>query len=292
MIKGVKGGIEKAALYLMPILFGLLIIMLFWILSLPNAEKGFTYLFQINWNKLGFANHAFHIKEFAHITLLALGQAIYSLSLGLGVCFIYGSYLKPDLDIKKATLWIVGLDTCVALLASCIIVPAVFSFGLDTNQGPGLSFITLPIVFGQVTGGSLLMFVFFILLFVAALTSLISIYEPLINLLIEKLHLKRTKATFCIAGINVITSMIILLSFTKKIDFQIKGGNLFDWVDYLTGAYTLGLMVLVYCIFMGWKITPQIIKDLKIKNRLLAKYFVFVLKYFAPIVLILLFFTA
>lgn len=292
LIKGVKGGIEKAALYLMPILFGLLILMVFWILSLPNAEKGFSYLFQIDWTKLGFAPDGFHIHELAHITLLALGQAIYSLSLGLGVCFIYGSYLKPDLDIKKAALWIVGLDTCVALLASCIVVPAVFSFGLDANQGPGLSFITLPFVFEQIKGGTFLMLLFFVLLFVAALTSLISIYEPLINLTIEKLKFKRTKATFCIAGINIVASMIILASFTGKINLQIMGRNLFDGIDYVTGSYTLGLMVLVYCLFMGWKIPHKIIENLKIKSVFLSKYLMFVLKYFAPIVLILLFFIA
>ena len=292
LIKGVKGGIEKAALYLMPILFGLLIFMLFWVFSLPNANKGFAYLFQIDWHKLGFTTDGFHPHELAHMTLLALGQAIYSLSLGLGVCFIYGSYLNPEIDIKKAALWIVGLDTCVALLASCIIVPAVFSFGLDTNQGPGLSFITLPFIFNQVKGGAFLMFLFFISLFVAAITSLISIYEPLINLVTEKLRLSRTKATFCVAGINIITSMVILASYTEKIHFKMMKKNLFDWVDYVTGTYTLGLMILVYCLFMGWKIAPQIVKNLQIKNKFLTKYFVFVLKYFAPLTIILLFFTA
>jgi len=292
LIKGVKGGIEKAALYLMPILFGLLVTMFFWSFSLPNAEKGFSYLFQIDWNKLGFGSNGFHIHELAHITLLALGQAIYSLSLGLGVCFIYGSYLKPDVDIKRAALWIVGLDTCVALLASCIVIPAVFSFDLDTNQGPGLSFVTLPFVFDQVKAGAFLMFLFFVLLFVAALTSLISIYEPVINLIIEKLHFKRIKATFYVAGINIIISMIILASFTKKIHLQMMGKNLFDWVDYVTGAYTLGLMILIYCLFMGWKIAPQIIENLQIKNKFLSKYFVFVLRYFAPLIIVLLFFTA
>ncbi len=292
LIKGVKGGIEKAALYLMPVLFGLLIFMAFRIFLLPNTEKGFSYLFQINWNALGFDTDGFHPHQLAHITLLALGQAIYSLSLGLGVCFIYGSYLKPDLDIKRAGLWIVFLDTCVALLASCIIVPAVFSFGLDINQGPGLSFVTLPFAFEQVKGGRFLMFLFFVSLFVAALTSLISIYEPLINLITEKLNWKRKRATFCVAGINVFTSMIILASFTKKVNLKVIGRDLFDWIDYITGAYTLGLAVLVFCLFMGWEIAPQIVENLKIKNKFWAKYIVFVLKWLAPITLVVLFFTA
>ena len=252
LIKGVKGGIEKAALYLMPVLFGLLILIVFWISSLPNAANGFTYLFHIDWQKLGFAEDGFHIHELAHISLLALGQAVYSLSLGLGVCFIYGSYLKPDLDIKKAALWIVGLDTCVALLASCIVIPTVFSFSLNANQGPGLTFITLPRVFEQIQGGAFLMFLFFLLLFVAALTSLISIYEPLIDLMMEKLKLKRTHATFCVAGINIVASAFILASFTGIIDLKILGRNLFDGVDYITGTYTLGLMLwYIACLWDG-----------------------------------------
>ncbi len=292
LIKGVKGGIERAALYLMPVLFGLLFFMLCWTISLPESEKGWAFLFKIDWEKLGFTPSNFQFKEFAHMTLLALGQAIYSLSLGLGVCFIYGSYLKPDIDIKKAALWIVGLDTCVALMASGIIIPALFSFGLETNQGPGLSFITLPFIFNQVKGGAFLMFLFFILLFLAALTSLISIYEPLINLCIEKLHLRRTKATILIAVINVIASMVILTSFTGIWQLKIMQRNLFDFVDYLTGSYTMGILVLLYSVFMGWKIFPQIKEELQIKNRFLSKYFPFLLKYFAPLILLMLFLTA
>lgn len=292
LIKGVKGGIEKASLYLMPILFVLLILMAFWSFSLPNSSKGFAFLFTPDWTKLGFHSDGFQLKEFAHIALLALGQAIYSLSLGMGVCFIYGSYLKPDVDIKKAACWIVGLDTCVALLASCIILPAVFAFDMPANQGPGLTFITLPFVFNQVNGGAFFMFLFFILLFVAALTSLISIYEPIINLLMEKKHMKRWKATLCIAFTNILCSMIILASFTKKWQIKLLGRDLFDFVDYLSGSYTMGLLVLIYCIFMGWKIFPQIMDNLQIKNKWLNKYFLLVLRYLTPLVLVVLFFSA
>ena len=292
LIKGVKGGIEKAALYLMPILFLLLILMVCWTLSFPDAVNGVSYLFKPNLQDLGFTSQGFQWHQFAHLTLLALGQAIYSLSLGLGVCFIYGSYLKPDVDIKKAALWIVGLDTCVALLASMIVLPAVFSFELQADQGPGLSFITLPFVFEQVKGGSFWMFLFFILLFVAALTSLISIYEPLINLLTEKTRLKRTQATLLVAAVNIMATMFILISFTGKVDVQIMGRNLFDFVDMLTGSYTMGLMVLIYSIFMGWKILPQIQRALTFKSKISRAYFAFVLKWLVPLVLIGLFLTA
>ena len=292
LIKGVKGGIEKASLYLMPLLFCLLIFMAFWSCSLPNCEKGLRFLLTPDWEKLGFTDNGFQFKQFAHIALLALGQAIYSLSLGLGVCFIYGSYLKPDVDIKKAACWIVGLDTCVALLASCIVLPTVFAFDMSANQGPGLTFITLPFIFNQIGGGQFFMFLFFILLFVAALTSLISIYEPLINLLMEKKHLKRYKATLLVASVNIIFSMMILASFTKKWDIKLWGRNLFDFVDYLSGSYTMGALVLIYSIFMGWKIFDQIKDNMNIKNKWLTKYFLFVLRYLTPLILIILFFSA
>ncbi len=289
LIKGVKSGIEKVSLYLMPILFVLLLIMVGWMFFIPDTDKGFSYLFVPRWEQLGFTEHGFEWKSFAHLMLLALGQAIYSLSLGLGVCFIYGSYLKAGTNIKKSALWVVVLDTTVALLASMIVLPAVFAFNLESGQGPALSFITLPFVFEKMIGGKILMLLFFILLFLGALTSLISIYEPAINLMMEKLNFSRKKATGSVLGINLILALVVLSSFTKKIDF---GKDLFDAFDYVTGTYTMGAMILIYCLFMGWKICPRLLLNLHNNGRVFKTYFQFVLKWLAPIVLILLFLTA
>ena len=164
LVKGVKNGIEKVSLYLMPILFLLLMFMVGWMLFIPETKEGFVYLFTPRWEQLGFSGEQFDWRHFSHLTLLALGQAIYSLSLGLGVCFVYGSYLKTGSNIKKSALWIVLLDTCVAILASMIVIPAVFAFDLQ-SQGPALSFITLPFVFDKMVGGYFFMLTFFILLF-------------------------------------------------------------------------------------------------------------------------------
>ena len=289
LLKGVKSGIEKVSLYLMPILFMLLLIMVGWMIFLPNTGKGFSYLFVPRWEQLGFSPNGFEWKTFAHLSLLALGQAIYSLSLGLGVCFIYGSYLKAGTNIKKSALWVVILDTTVAILASMIILPAIFAFNLESGQGPALSFITLPFVFEKMLGGKILMFLFFMLLFLGALTSLISIYEPAINLIMEKLNFSRKKATGSVLGINLILALVVLSSFTKKIDF---GKDLFDVFDYVTGTYTLGAMILIYCIFMGWKICPRLLLNLHNNGVVFKTYFRFVLKWLAPIVLGLLFLTA
>ena len=289
LIKGVKSGIEKVSLYLMPILFLLLILMVGWMFFIPNTGKGFSYLFVPRWEELGFSATGFDWKQFSHLTLLALGQAIYSLSLGLGVCFVYGSYLKAGTDIKKSALWVVLLDTCVAILASMIVLPAVFAFELSSSQGPALSFVTLPFVFDKMAGGNFFMLTFFILLFLGALTSLISIYEPAINLIMEKLGFSRKKATFSVLGINLGLALVVLASFTKKINF---GKDLFDLFDYVTGTYTLGAMILVYCIFMGWKICPRLLRNLHNNGKIFKLYFQLTLKWLAPIVLGLLFLTA
>ena len=289
LIKGVKSGIEKASLYLMPALFLLLLFMVGWMIFLPNAGKGFTYLFVPHWEQLGFSAQGFNWRQLAHLTLLALGQAIYSLSLGVGVCFIYGSYLKRESNIKKSALWVAVLDTCVAILAGMIVLPAVFAFDMEAGQGPALSFIMLPLVFDNMAGGSFFMLAFFALLFLSALTSLISIYEPAINLIAEKLNFTRARATLSTLSINLLCALLVLASFTKKIDF---GKNLFDLFDYITGTYTMGAMILVYCVFMGWKICPRLLQNLHTKNPAFKVYFQFVLKWLAPAVLILLFLSA
>ncbi len=286
LVKGVKNGIEKVSLYLMPILFLLLLFMVGWMLFIPETKEGFVYLFMPHWDQLGFSEKQFDWHHFSYLTLQALGQAIYSLSLGLGVCFVYGSYLKAGNNIKKSALWIVVLDTCVAVLASMIVIPAVFAFDLQSSQGPALSFITLPFVFDKMVGGSFFMLTFFILLFLGALTSLISIYEPAINLIMEKLSLTRIKATLSVLGINLGCALVVLASFTNKIDF---GKDLFSLFDYITGTYTLGAMILVYCVFMGWKICPRLLQNLHNNGFVFKVYFRFVLKWLAPIVLIILF---
>ena len=183
----------------------------------------------------------------------------------------------------------VVLDTLVAILASMIVLPAISAFGLDAGQGPSLTFVTLPFVFEKMAGGSFFMLTFFALLFLSALTSLISIYEPAVNLFMEKVNLSRTKATLATLAINLATALVVLASFTQKVDF---GKDLFDLLDYITGTYTMSALMLVYCIFMGWKICPQLLKDLHSNGRTFKAYFSFALKWLAPAVFILLFLSA
>ncbi len=292
LMKGVKKGIEKMSLYLMPLLFIILIFMMGRILFIPNALTGLKFFLLPDLKVLGFLDTGFDFKTFADLFLKALGQALYSLSMGLGVIFVYGSYLSEKENLIKSTRWIVLLDTLVAFISGMIILPAVFAFHMEPNAGPTLTFITLPLVFNQIAGGAFFMFLFFLLLFIAALTSLISIYEPPVNLLIEKTCLSRLTSVILVASLNIITTFIVLISFTKTFDIQIAGMDLFSFFDTLTGTFTMTFMVLFISIFMGWGISTVLVKNLQQGTPKLSKFFRrylrFTLRFTAPIVLILL----
>lgn len=292
LTKGVKQGIEKMSLYLMPLLFFLLIFMMIRMMFVPNAIEGVKFLLTPDLKTLGFLESGFSFKTFSNLFLKALGQAIYSLSMGLGVIFVYGSYLSPKQNLLKSTKSIVLLDTLVSLIAGLIIIPAVFAFNLEPNAGPTLTFITLPFVFEQITGGAFFMFMFFILLFIAALTSLISIYEPPVNLLIEKTKINRLGAVALIGILNIVGSVIVLLSFTKVWNIQIANQDLFNFFDMITGTFTMTFMVLFISLFMGWGISTILVKNLTCGEREVPKFFKrylrFTLRFTAPAVLILL----
>ena len=292
LMRGVKKGIEKISLLLMPLLFLILFFMLIRILFIPNAIEGVKFFLIPDITALGFTPNGFEFKTFANIFLKALGQATYSLSMGLGVIFVYGSYLSAKENILKSTKQIIWLDTLVALIAGLIILPAVFAFGLEPNAGPTLTFITLPLVFGQIWGGAFFMFLFFLLLFIAALTSLISIYEPPVNLLIEKAKMSRKTAVILVTVLNILGSFVVLLSFTKTVDIQILKMDLFNFFDTLTGTFTMTGTLLFISLFMGWAISTPLIRSLSIgatkPNKFFRRYLRFTLRFTAPIVLILL----
>lgn len=294
LMRGVKKGIERLSFILMPFLFALLIFMAIWIFFLPNSEKGLAFLFIPNWEVMGFTDNGFDFGVFSKLFLTAMGQAFYSLSMGMGVVFIYGSYLSDKTDLKGATKWIVGLDTFVAVMAGIIVLPAVFAFGLTPSEGPSLSFVSLPMVFSQMVGGSFLMLMFFVLLFVAALTSLMSIYEGGVSLMMDKLKISRIKATIYLASANLMMTGIILVSFTQKMNLKIGGQDLFTALDTLTGSYTMLAFVLFATLFMGWIVSTAIVRNIGYGSltpqcKFYKRYMRFTLRFTAPIILIVLF---
>lgn len=297
LIKGVKKGIEKISLILMPFLFVLLILLLLWVLMMPGTEKGLLFFLTPDFEQLGFTADGFSFHTFASLWLKVLGQMMYSLSMGLGVVYIYGSYLPAQSPLKSSAKWVVALDTLVAFMAGLIVLPAVFAFELEPTSGPALSFVSLPLIFAQISGGSFLMLLFFLLLFVAALTSVISIYEPVVNLLIEKAHLKRLHATLLFAAANMLGTGIVLASFTGLVPLKIVGRDLFEALDILTGTYTMPLMVLVCSLFMGWIISTALVRNIaqgsgERMSRFEKRYIRLTLRLTVPVILLVLFFNA
>lgn len=293
--RGVKKGIEKVSLYLMPLLFTLLVFMVLWIFMLPGSEKGIAFFLKPDLAALGFSQEGFGFKVFADLLLKAMGQAIYSLSLGLGVIFVYGSYLHQTVNIRTSAAWVVTLSILVSILGGLIVLPAVFAFGLEPGAGPALSFISLPLVFSQMTGGTALMLIFFVLLFVAALTSLISIHESLVNMLMDKMNLSRVRAVIIMIVLNLCGSALILASFTQQVPITFKGQDLFSAIDTFTGSYSMALMVLVCTLFCGFVISTILVRDMNHGAHPMGKpfkrYLRFTLRFTAPIILIILFFN-
>lgn len=197
MLCGVSGGIEKMNKLMMPLFFVFFLILLFRVATLPGATEGYRYLFIPRWELLG------NVQTWVY----ALGQAFFSLSLAGSGTIVYGSYLKDDVDVVSCARNVAFFDTCAALLAGMVVIPAVFAFGLDVAAGPPLMFITLPAVFNQMPAGRLFSVIFFVAVLFAAVTSLMNLFETPIEALQDQLGLSRKAAVavvaFCAAAVGI-----------------------------------------------------------------------------------------
>lgn len=197
MLCGVSGGIEKMNKLMMPLFFVFFLILLFRVATLPGASEGYRYLFIPRWELLG------NVQTWVY----ALGQAFFSLSLAGSGTIVYGSYLKDDVDVVSCARNVAFFDTCAALLAGMVVIPAVFAFGLDVAAGPPLMFITLPAVFNQMPAGRLFSVIFFVAVLFAAVTSLMNLFETPIEALQDQLGLSRKAAVavvaFCAAAVGI-----------------------------------------------------------------------------------------
>ena len=197
MLCGVSGGIEKMNKLMMPLFFVFFLILLFRVATLPGAAEGYRYLFIPRWELLG------NVQTWVY----ALGQAFFSLSLAGSGTIVYGSYLKDDVDVVSCARNVAFFDTCAALLAGMVVIPAVFAFGLDVAAGPPLMFITLPAVFNQMPAGWLFSVIFFVAVLFAAVTSLMNLFETPIEALQDQLGLSRKAAVavvaFCAAAVGI-----------------------------------------------------------------------------------------
>ena len=271
--KGIKKGIEYANKVLMPLFAVILVFLVGSSLTLPNASLGLEYMFKPDFTKLN-----------SHMVLAALGQAFFTLSIGMGALLTYGSYIDEDKKITKSVYTIILSDTLFALLAGVMIFPAVFSFGLQPASGAGLVFVTLPKIFSQLPYGNVISFAFFILLFCAAVTSGISILEAPCATLIEKFKLSRIKACTILFILISLISIPAALSFGKLGNITIIGKSIFEFLDFTTSNILLPLNSLILCLILGWKL--KLSGNTFFKNDFLVWIFNVCLRFVVPIVLI------
>ena len=271
--RGIKNGIEAANKVLMPLLAFILIFLIIISLNLPNANLGLEYMFKPDFSKLN-----------SEMVLAALGQAFFTLSIGMGALLTYGSYIKEDKNLVKSVYTIILSDTAFAILAGIMIFPAVFSFNLEPNSGAGLVFVTLPKIFSQVPYGNLVSLAFFVLLFSAAVTSGISIIEGPCATLIERFKISRVKACSILFFIISLIAIPATLSFGILGDVKIFGRTIFDFLDFFTSNIMLPLNTLFLCLISGWYL--KIRGNSIIKNSMLVLFFDFGLRFVVPIALI------
>lgn len=276
--RGVQKGIEKMSNIMMPLLFIILLIFCVNSLMLPQASEGLKFLFAPDFSQLT-----------PRVVLSAMGQAFFSLSLGLGCLITYSSYFKKETPLLKTAGEMASLDTLVAILAGIIIFPAVFTFGEEPAAGPKLVFEVLPSIFSQMPWPTFWSALFFFLLFLASLSSTISMSEISIAYLTDEFKLSRRKAT----ALNIVTAMVLgslcALSFGTLNDVRIFGMTLFNLFDFVSSNIMLPIGGMAIAIFTGWFLDKRIVRtelSSGTKGRwssLSISAVIFCLKYLAPI---------
>jgi len=241
VLRGVHSGIERACEILMPVLVIFLILLMFRSLTLPGAMEGVKFYLKPDLSKIG-----------SQTILIALGQAFFSLSLGMGCMLTYGSYLPEDENLTSATAYVVIFDTMIALLVGMVIFPAVFAMGLEPAEGPSLVFSVLPAVFAGMPFGNLVSIIFFILLAIAAITSGISLLEAVVAYFIDQRGWDRKKAVLITSTVIFLFGVPSGLSFGVLSDAKLFGMNFFDHIDNIASNYLLPLGGMLTAIFVGW----------------------------------------
>ena len=284
---GVQKGIERASKILMPTLFILLLIIVVASCLLPGAGKGIEFLFKPNWNAID-----------SNVFLSALGQSFYSLSIAMGCICTYASYFTRQTNLSKSAIQIGIIDSIVAILAGLMIFPAAFSVGVSPDSGPSLIFITLPNVFQQAFAGMpivgyFIALMFYSLLSLAALTSLMSLVEVSTAFCQEEMHISRKRATFLVVASASVIGVFCSLSLGGYDVLQLFGMSLFDIFDFVTGQIFLPIVGFLTCIFIGWFVPHKVVRD-EFTNwgTLRGTFFhlyLFLVKYVCPLCILFIF---
>ena len=250
ILRGVNRGIEQATTVLIPSLFAILLLLVAYAALYGEFAKGIHYLF------------AFDLEQIsAEVVLKAMGQAFFSLSIGMGAIMVYGAYLPRQFSIPEAAGVVVAADVLVALLMGVALFPIVFASGMEPSAGPGLIFQTLVIAFGQMPGGWLVSILFFALTLIAAWTSAISLLEPTVSWLVDSRGLRRRTATIGSSVLIWIVGLGTIMSFNIGSDWTLYGRNFFEWMDHLTSNVMLPVGGILIAIYAGWMVNRSVLVD-------------------------------
>jgi NSS family neurotransmitter:Na+ symporter len=247
---GVKNGIERAVTFMMPLMFTLLVVLAGFNFFAGGFKEAIAWLFTPDFSKVTFAT-----------VLAAIGQAFFSIGVGMGGMMTYGSYLPRSISISQSVFIIVIADTAVALLAGLVIFPAVFKFGLDPAAGAGLIFQTLPVAFAQMPGGYLFAVLFFVMLAVAGITSMVGLIESVNAWIEENYNISRHRSAMLVVGSISVLSILSILSYNVMDGLRLGDRNFNDVMDYFSNQILLPLGGLLIAIFAGWFMRPANSRD-------------------------------
>ena len=247
--RGVNRGLEVAIKIFMPLLFVLMLVLVGYSVTSGGFAEGFAFMFNFDWQRLSVDG-----------VLQAMGQAFFSLSLGMGAIMAYGAYVPAKASLANTVVTIAVLDTLVAMAAGLVIFPIVFANGLEPGQGPGLMFVTVPLAFGQMPLGTIFGAVFFLLVSFAAITSAISLMEPALAFLVEEYNAQRHRAAISLGVLCWLFGLGSVFSFNYWADANIVGGlNFFAFIDYVSQNIMLPLGGLLIALFVGWVVPKTIV---------------------------------
>jgi len=287
---GVKKGIEKFSKITMPILFFLIVAIAIYGCTLPGASKGVEYLLKPDFSKLG-----------AEGVASAIGQAFFSLSLGVGTILIYASYMRKEDNILTSGVYTAIADLAFALIAGFAIMPAVFAAGIEPGAGPGLVFETLPFIFNKMGAAvpwlsATVAILFFLTILVAALTSSISLTEVGVAYFIEEMKMSRRKASLLVCAIIWVIGIFCSLSFGPLSHLTIAGERIFDALDKLCSNWLMPFGGLLFTIFVGWKMNKADVRDEftngGTRNRRIFGLVYFLIRFVAPAGIVITFISA
>lgn len=278
VMMGVKKGIEKASTFLMPVLVIMTVAISIYVLTIDGAIDGFIYYIKPDFKK-------FSIKT----VIAAMGQLFYSMSIAMGIMVTYGSYMRKDDNIEKSVHHIEIFDTGIAFLSGMMIVPAVYAIsGGDEskiNAGPGLMFETLPQVFDKMPAGNIIGILFFVLVFLAALTSSISLMETIVSIIMEKFKIKRIVSCLIVLAFSFVLGTLSVLGYSIWSGIKLFGYQFLDFFDFISNNIMMPVVALLTCILIGYVVKTGYIEDeISLNSKFKSqKMYRIMIKYVAPV---------